>query len=284
MNRFFKPLVRLAASVGKKLAPRTYASFKFRTLGRRYPEPELRLLPWLCDPRKTSLDVGAAEGLYMAHMLRLSERCIGFEARPKQAADLKSVLQRMKTRASIEAVALSDRVGEAKLRILLADPGRSTIEPSNPLEDEDGSDRGELIVPMRRLDDYGLDNVGFVKVDVEGHELEVLKGGEETIRQNRPSLLIEIEDRHRKNAVSEVTAFITALGYSGFILQGHQARPVSEFELARDQDSRNIGGWRSHWRRTGLYINNFIFVPSERAQEFLAFSSLLKTLSSDDAN
>jgi FkbM family methyltransferase len=285
MSMFFKPLHRLATSVGKRLAPRTYACLKFQAFGRRYPEPELHLLPCLCDPRKTSLDVGASAGLYMAHLLRLSERCIAFEARPQQAAELKSVLKRIKARASVEAVALSDRVGQAKLRMLVCDPGRATIEPSNLLDDEeDSSDRAELIVPMRRLDDYGLDNVGFVKVDVEGHELAVLKGGAQTIRQNQPSLLIEIEERHSENAVGEVIEFITALGYSGFFLQGQQARPVSEFDPARHQDSRNIGGWKSHWRRTGVYINNFIFVPSERAQEFLAMASLLKSHSPDDAN
>lgn len=269
MNKIFMPLKRIAVSMGKRLAPNAYALFKFKSLGRDFHEPELRLLPYLCDSRKTSLDIGASEGLYMAHLLGLSEHCIAFEARPWQAAALKSVLARVTRHATVESVALSDSAGETKLRILIEDPGRSTIEESNLLEDEDGSDCNEVVVPVRRLDDYALDNVGFAKIDVEGHELAVLKGGEQTVRRNRPSLLIEIEDRHRENAVRDVTNFLADLDYLGFFLLGGLMRPLSEFDRALHQDSRNIGGWKSHWQRKGIYINNFIFVPAERKQKFI---------------
>lgn len=268
MNKVFVPLKRISVSLGKRLAPNAYALFRFKSLGRNFSEPELRLLPYLCDSRKTSLDIGAAEGLYMAHLLGLSAYCIAFEARPAQAVHLKSVLARVTHHASVESVALSDSTGETKLRTLSEDPGRSTIEVSNLLEDEDGGSMNEVIVPVRRLDDYALDNVGFAKIDVEGHELAVLKGGEQTVRRHRPSLLIEIEDRHRKNAVRDVTDFLTDLDYSGFFLLDGLVRPLSEFDRTVHQDSRNIGGWKSHWERKGIYINNFIFVPSERRQEF----------------
>ncbi|SDZ77875.1 FkbM family methyltransferase [Nitrosospira multiformis] len=271
MNKVFAPLKRISVSVGKRLAPDAYALFKFKSLGRDFHEPELRLLPYLCDSRKTSLDIGASEGLYMAHLLKLSAYCIAFEARPAQAARLKFILTRVTHRASVESVALSDSTGETKLRTLVEDPGRSTIEISNLLEDEDGSNLTEVTVPVRRLDDYALDNVGFAKIDVEGHELAVLKGGEDTVRRHRPSLLIEIEDRHRKNAIRDVTDFLADLDYSGFFILNDLVRPLNEFDRELHQDSRNIGGWKSHWERKGVYINNFIFVPSEKRQEFTRF-------------
>lgn len=92
----------------------------------------------------------------------------------------------------VETVAPSAVPGEAKLRILGSDTGRSTIEHDNTLEDSDGSARFEIAVPARRLDDYEMDAVGFIKIDVEGHELAVLRGGSETIRRCLPSMLIEI--------------------------------------------------------------------------------------------
>jgi FkbM family methyltransferase len=67
----------------------------------------------------------------------------------------------------VEAVALSDTQGEATLRILEQDGGRSTIESDNTLEDPDGSGRYEITVPMRQLDEYALEAVGFIKIDVE---------------------------------------------------------------------------------------------------------------------
>jgi FkbM family methyltransferase len=275
MNKIVLPLIQSVKSVVRRLAPGMYAHLTFKVLARRYPEPELHLLPCLCDSRKTSLDVGAAGGLYTAHLLGLSQCCIAFEPRPRQADDLRSVLGWMKVRVSVEAVALSDRAGHAKLRILVDDPGRSTIETANLLQDDEGSAQVEIVVPMRRLDDYALDNVGFVKIDVEGHELAVLQGGSQTILQNRPSFLVEIEERHRENAVNEVANFITAFGYSGFFLHGEHVRPLSEFDQASHQDSRNIGGWKSNWEKTGTYINNFIFVPKERAEAFLASASVV---------
>jgi FkbM family methyltransferase len=66
----------------------------------------------------------------------------------------------------IEAVALSDVRGEATLRILKEDEWRSTIERDNPLEN---SEPYEMVVLTQRLDDYDLDAVGFIKIDVEGH-------------------------------------------------------------------------------------------------------------------
>jgi FkbM family methyltransferase len=269
MHKALLPLRHFAVSVGKRLAPQAYSRLKFRSMGRNFPEPELYLLPYLCDSRKTSLDIGASQGLYTAHLLSLSRCCIAFEPRPKQAADLKLALRQFKNNVSVEAVALSDRTGEARLRILADDPGRSTIEESNLLEDEDGSSFTELTTSIRRLDDYALDNVGFVKIDVEGHELSVLKGGEQTIRKSHPSLLVEIEDRHRRNAIFDVTDYLAGLGYSGFFLLNRVAHPLSKFDIALHQDSRNIGGWKSHWQRRGIYINNFIFVPTEKRQDFI---------------
>lgn len=46
-------------------------------------------------------------------------------------------------------------------------------------------------IPSRRLDEFTFDSVGLIKIDVEGWELEVLKGAAQTITQHRPVLMIE---------------------------------------------------------------------------------------------
>jgi FkbM family methyltransferase len=46
-------------------------------------------------------------------------------------------------------------------------------------------------IPSRRLDEFDLDNVDLIKIDVEGWELEVLRGAEQTIQRCQPVLLIE---------------------------------------------------------------------------------------------
>ena len=60
----------------------------------------------------------------------------------------------------------------------------------------------ESMVYVRTLDSFSLDDVTLLKVDVEGHEVELLNGATQTIRRNRPVVLIEVKDRNR-SAVSD---------------------------------------------------------------------------------
>src|SRR5262249_27695046 len=45
---------------------------------------------------------------------------------------------------------------------------------------------------MIALDQLNLNNVSLIKIDVEGYEMEVLKGAMETIKRNKPVLIVEI--------------------------------------------------------------------------------------------
>lgn len=58
---------------------------------------------------------------------------------------------------------------------------------------------GSIEVDVKTLDSLTFDRVGFIKIDVEGHELEVLKGARNTILRDRPYMYIE-DDRHEKSA------------------------------------------------------------------------------------
>ena len=64
-------------------------------------------------------------------------------------------------------------------------------------------------VECHRLDDVYTGIPSVIKIDVEGHELEVLKGAEHTIRKYKPTILIEIFGFEK----SEVPKFIESLGY-----------------------------------------------------------------------
>lgn len=238
-------------------------------------EIELKFLPYLTDRTKTSIDVGAAAGIFSAHLLPVSRNCVAFEPRPAQAAELRAMFASVGAPVRVEPVALSDHSGTVTLRILVEDIGRSTIEADNALKDEDGSERTEIDVPVRRLDDYEFDSVGFIKIDVEGHELPVLRGARSTIARERPVLLIEIEDRHKPNAVVDVTAYLEELGFSGFFLLADSVRPMAEFNKASHQNPANIGGWKSGWERRGVYVNNFFFLPKEREMSLSEAAAVL---------
>lgn len=77
---------------------------------------------------------------------------------------------------------------------------------------------GTILVQMRTLDSFNFEGVGLIKIDVEGYELEVLKGAVETIARCKPVLYVE-DDREDKRG--PLRAFIRALGYE---IEEHRPR------------------------------------------------------------
>ena len=70
---------------------------------------------------------------------------------------------------------------------------------------------GTIQVPMTTIDSYGFENVGLIKLDVEGYELEALKGAVETIKRDRPILYVEDDRDNKRDALR---SFISSLGYA----------------------------------------------------------------------
>jgi hypothetical protein len=65
-------------------------------------------------------------------------------------------------------------------------------------------------VELRTLDSFGLTRLDFLKVDVEGMELQVLRGAADTLRRTRPILYVENDRADRSQALMD---HIVSLGY-----------------------------------------------------------------------
>jgi hypothetical protein len=113
-------------------------------------------------------------------------------------------------------------------------------------------------VPLRRLDDYAFENVGFIKIDVEGHEESVLRGGLETLQRNRPTLLIEIEERHNSGGLERIREILSQ--YDGFFFLHGKKTPIADFDPAIHQRDEDLAE-AMKLRRRSSYVNNFLFVP-----------------------
>lgn len=70
---------------------------------------------------------------------------------------------------------------------------------------------GDNRIAIRTLDTLGLPPISFIKIDVEAHELEVLKGAAETLKNDRPVVYVEI---HYKHLINPIIELMQGLGYT----------------------------------------------------------------------
>ncbi len=221
--------------------------FVLRRLSRANYEPEMKLLDLLCDRNRPSIDVGAKLGMYTYRIRKHSSEVIAFEPIPMFNRLLRAVFEGKRGR--VEPCAVSNKRGRARLRLPYghdgsAKFGRSTIDPDNQFDPEIIARTDEIEVETRRIDDYDFIDVGFMKIDVEGHELAVLAGAADTLARHKPNLLIECNDEHQPEAVKRLRFWLDSHGYDAVFLDNHQLRPIEEYD-------RNV-----HW--TTHQIENFI--------------------------
>ncbi len=240
----------------RRAFPKLIHARRMRRLGGR--EKEIKLLPLLCSEAKIAVDVGGNLGLYVHHFQKLCKGVVVFEPIPA----LQSHLKQQYSDIRVEGVALSDAPGQAHLRMPTGNYSWATIATTNDLALANPADGLTSIeVPVRTLDSYEFDNVGILKVDVEGHEESVLRGAIGLLSREKPNIVVEVEERHNPGSVKRVSDFLSGLGYDGFYLHEAELTPIAEFRLARDQQLQNVGTAG----KTGRYINNFIFVASDHS-------------------
>lgn len=227
-------------------------------LARPDVEPEIALLARFSDPHGCFLDVGANRGLYSFAALGLFARVIAVEANPQLVPRLRRVLGQA---ATVLHTALSDAPGQA--RFWIPTEGERDVDSRGSLlaGANLGFEQRSIEVPVQTLDALGLDDVVLVKIDVEGHELAVLRGGLGVLQTHRPVCIVESEERHHEGAVDALRVLFAGLDYDGYFLHRGRARPVAEFTVAAHQAVSNqkaVGG-----ERNPDYVNNFVFVPRE---------------------
>lgn len=120
-------------------------------------------------------------------------------------------------------------------------------------------------VPLTRLDDAVPEGerVSFVKCDVEGHERSVFRGGRRVLSQ-LPTLLVEIEQRHypASESILDTFAELEEMGYAGWGIYPDGLRPLSEFDLERDQ-TRHVSGRLQESVPEG-YVSDFAFLGAAK--------------------
>jgi FkbM family methyltransferase len=213
----------------------------------RHGEPEIHFLKELIDPERYAIDVGVHLGMYTRHMARYAKGVFAFEANPESAALVEKCLGHLPG-VKLQCCAISSEVGIATLRIPLsgangAEAALGTISVKNPIV---GQPTRSVEVPARPLDDMDLPPIGFVKIDVEGHEEEVLKGGENLLKRDRPIYMIEIENRHNSGGFERICIAFLNNDYTVHYLK-----------------NGSLIDWKDDDRTNGeKFLNNFFFLPN----------------------
>lgn len=124
---------------------------------------------------RTAVDVGAHCGLWSMHLVKRFAQVHAFEP----VAEHRACFERnVGAGALMYACALGETEGRVRIQTSAQSSGDSWVG-------------GEGDIPLRRLDEYDLPTVDFVKLDCEGYELFALRGAEETLKRCRPCVIVE---------------------------------------------------------------------------------------------
>nr|WP_156702782.1 FkbM family methyltransferase [Streptomyces sp. Z38] len=231
-----------------------------------YPrfEPELARLADLCPPGcDTAVDVGAWYGPWTHRLARRARRVVTLEPVPRLARLLGATAP---PNVRVIRAAASDRPGIARLWLPDDDTGARGVS-SLVRRDVHGH---ALDVTCVALDDLGLRDVGFLKIDVDGNEPAVLRGATGILARDRPALFVELESRIQP--IAPVVTYLSLLGYDGWVLPAGTWIPLSRFPLEAHQERTAYVATHGLLRRIlpserlrgPRYVNSVLFLPDGR--------------------
>ncbi len=208
-------------------------------------------------PGDIAVDVGANKGSFLLSLsLRAgSGRVVAFEPQPALADYLRRSCRAARLgNVVVETLGISERTGSLTLHVPagIGSAGAS-FEPLilaiSPCSD--------VVVPVTSLDEYfrgEAARIAAIKVDVEGHELAVLRGAEEILQRHRPLLVVESEERHAgPGGVARVLRHLADRGYDGHFVRRSRLLPIRDFDPAVFQ----VRGPGRFWDAPD-YCNNFV--------------------------
>jgi FkbM family methyltransferase len=233
----------------------------------RKVELESEYLQYLADRGKTSLDIGANVGFYAAVLSPLSARVIVFEANPNLQPYLSLNLHRFGN-VYVLPIAVFSKAGDVTFNIPRIAGGDAVTMSAqggilNLFINKMGIESVRVSVPAVAVDSLALDNVGLIKIDVEGNEFDVLEGAAETIQRCRPNIVVENEYRHNPDC-SKVFEFLSARDYAGYFVDRSTFELKSFDEFSIEHNQKALLDENHQVVDMTRYVFNFMFVPREK--------------------
>ncbi len=182
---------------------------------------EKDLIDWgkqFCSLEKTFIDIGAHMGTYALSYAKLCKNVIAFEPWKKNYYQLcGGIAASNVSNVTPYNVALGEKEDSGVMNIIHSDGGNASLLERKVCIDEEK-------VEIKTLDSYNLSDVCFIKIDVEGWELNVLKGSVNTLKSNNlPPVLLEslVETPQHIKERQELISFMNKIGYNVFPINNY---------------------------------------------------------------
>ncbi|WP_413171763.1 FkbM family methyltransferase [Anabaena azotica] len=228
-------------------------------------EPEIFYLHQLGITRNRAIDIGANSGIYTYALSHLCNVVEVFEPQSWCTENILAYSKLFPANINVYNVGLANFNGSLNLHIPVSEGDYSQLVTGlgnlntglssfRKLEGEQKT----IEVPVHKLDDYQFQDVGFIKIDVEGYESQVIAGASQTILREKPILLIEVENRHLDGkSITDVFEQIYKFGYEGeFIYKGCLMKLADFYPQIIAKQNHFLED-----KSQQTYINNFIFKP-----------------------
>jgi FkbM family methyltransferase len=218
-------------------------------------EEELRLIPKICPRGKEAIDAGANIGTYSYFLRKYASRVHAFEPNPNLAKRLTKLMPDVHVRNA----ALSDEPRELVLQVPVDANGKMRHELASVAQKFDGQVT-EFRVEGTTIDAEKYNNVGFIKIDVEQHERQVLRGAIDTIKRCRPVILLEVYPLKYEGSLAEEFAFVIAQDYATWFSFKGDWHPLASLDPKVHTLEANFG------RANAFIGNNLLMYPQEHPQ------------------
>lgn len=242
-------MINILRKITFKLIHPKYLIFLISWKNYFFGEYELKILKNYVPKDKNAIDIGAHRGIYSFFLSKLAKKVFIYEPNPELVKFIKNA---QIGNCQVNQIAVSNNATPKILRLPYI--GNQLVSSWGSLENkfEENEKCKSYSVDCKKLDDIYPLNVGFMKIDVEGHESNIISGASKFLKETRPIILVEIEQRHNKKPIKNIFDKIISYKYEGFYFYKKTMLPIESFNVSKLQNLSNK-----------IYINNFLFLPKE---------------------
>ena len=162
---------------------------------------------------RTAIDIGSKFGEYTINMIDQFKKIECFEPREKKCKNTfwRHIGDKNKKKVNLYHCALGDTNSTVKMnndKVYESDWWAENGKNANP--------DYVITVEQKTLDSFAFEDVDFIKIDVEGHELQVLQGAVKTLTTYKPVIVLEQNDlveEWGKGKKFDAMNFLKTIGY-----------------------------------------------------------------------